>query len=96
MVTIAPVLIYILAPDRVFRGTPCPAHPTPPLQPLSVLLVPTSCMAQVARLNAEGMLSKVQAELARLRDFDQVRTRLLCLACPAVAAAEHRAQPVAA
>ena len=53
-------------------------------------------MAQVARLNAEGMLSKVQAELARLRDFDQVRTRLLCLACPAVAAAEHRAQPVAA
>ena len=28
---------------------------------------------QVARLQAEGMLSKVQAELVRLRDFDQMR-----------------------
>ena len=37
MVTIAPVLIYILAPDRVFRGTPCPAHPpAPPPTPFCV------------------------------------------------------------
>eukprot|EP00960_Hanusia_phi_P011437 333778-Hanusia_phi.AAC.2 len=30
---------------------------------------------QVARLSAEGMLSKVQAELVRLRDFEQLTTR---------------------
>jgi hypothetical protein len=41
-------------------------------------------------LNAEGMLSKVQAELARLRDFDQVPPRVQHPAC----SAEPPAQPI--